>query len=95
MEEQFLCSLPCATVDRVRICHSISFIYIANVAVIICHNLRLYGLTIIIAEITLCLYIVHVCQNTYITFVPPQYCYEFIPSPYLKVAPLECHSLGA
>ena len=30
-------------VDRIRICHSISLIYIAQVAFIIRHNLRLYG----------------------------------------------------
>ena len=53
MEEELLCTLPCETVDRIRICHSIYLIYIAHVTVIIRHNLRLYGLTIIIAEITL------------------------------------------
>ena len=64
MEEEFLCPLPCATVDRIRICHSISLIYIAHVAVIVRHNLRLYGLSITIAEITLCWWVVYVCQNT-------------------------------
>ena len=64
MEEQFLCPLPCATVDRVRICYSISLIYIAHVAVIICHNSGLYGLPITIAEITFCWCVMHVCQNT-------------------------------
>jgi hypothetical protein len=53
MEEVFLCPLPCATVDRIGVCHSISLTYIAHVAVIIHHNLRLYGLPISIAEITL------------------------------------------
>ncbi len=71
MEEQFLCPLPCATVDRIRICHSISLIYIAHVAVIIRHNLRLYGLPISIAEITLCWCVVYVCQYTDVAFVPP------------------------
>ena len=32
MEEEFLCPLPCAKVDRLGICHSISLIYIAHVA---------------------------------------------------------------
>ena len=71
MEEAFLCPLPCTMVDRIRIRHSISLIYIAHVAVIIRHNLRLYGLPISIAEITLCWCIVYVCQNTYVAFVPP------------------------
>ena len=53
MEEELLCPLLCETVDRISISHSISLIYIAHVGVIIGHNLRLYGLTIIIAEITL------------------------------------------
>ena len=81
MEEQFLCALPCAAVDRIRICHSSSLMYVAYVAVIIRHNLRHYGPPIIITEITLYRCIVHVCQNTYITFVPPQYCRQVTPSP--------------
>ena len=95
MEEEFLCQPPCATVERIGFCHSVSLIYLAHVAVIIRHNLRLYGLTIFIAEITLCWWIMYVCQNTYIPFVPPQYGCQFSPSPYLNVAPSECHSLGA
>ena len=91
MEEEFLCPLPCAMV----FCHSVSLIYIAHVAVVIRHNLRLYGLPIIITEITLCWWIMYVCQNMYVPFVPPQYGCQVTPSPYLKVAPLECHSLGA
>ena len=103
MEEEFLCPLPCATVDRIRICQSVSLIYIAHMAVIIFHNLWLYGLPIIITEITLCWCVVDVCQDTYVAFVPPQYCclvtpsqyLKVTPSPYLKVTPLECHSLWA
>jgi len=74
------------TVDRIRICHSVSLIYMAHVAVIIRHNLWLYGLPVIIAEITLCWWVVYVCQNTYVAFVPPQYCCQVTPSPYMKVA---------
>jgi len=92
MEEGLLCPLPCVTVNRIGICHSICLIYIAHVAVIICHNLRLYGL-LVIAEITLCWWVMDVRQNTYVTFVLPQYGCQVIPSPYLKVTP--CHSLGA
>ena len=62
MEEEFLCPLPCATVDRIGISRSISLIYIAHVAVIIRHNLRLYGLPVIIAEITFCRCVVDVTQ---------------------------------
>ena len=63
MEEESLGPLPCATVDRIRICHSISLNYIAHVEVIIRHNLQLYGLTIIIAEISLCWWVMDVFQN--------------------------------
>jgi len=66
MEEEFLCPLPCVTVDRIGVCHSISLIYIAHVASIIHHNLGFYGHPIVIAEITLCWCIVYVCQNTYV-----------------------------
>jgi len=95
MKEEFLCPLLCATVDRIGFCLSISLIYIAHVAVIFRHNLRLYGFPIIIAEITLCWWIMYVFQKTYVPFVPPQYGCKLTPSLYLKFAPLECHSLGA
>ena len=49
MEEQFLCPLPCTTVHRIKIFHFISLNYIAHVADIIRHNLRLYSLAFIIA----------------------------------------------
>ena len=81
MEAEFLCPFPCTTVDRIGFCHSISLIYIAHVAVIIRHNLRLYGLPIIVAEITLCWWTMYVCQNTYVPFVSPRYCSQVIPSP--------------
>ena len=90
MEEEVLCSLPCTTFDGIGICHSISLITIANVAVIIRHNLRFYGLPVI-AEITLCLWVMDVRQNTYVAFVPLRYGHQFSPSPYLKIAP--CHFL--
>jgi len=32
IEEEFLCPFPCAMVDRIGICHSISLIYIAHAA---------------------------------------------------------------
>jgi len=32
IEEEFFCSFPYATVDRIGICHSISLIYIAHAA---------------------------------------------------------------
>ena len=71
MEEELLCPLPCTTVNRIGICHSICLIYIAHVVVIIRHNLRLYGLPVIITEIAFCRCIVDVVQNTYVAFVPP------------------------
>jgi len=58
-------------VDRIGISHSVSFIYIAHVAVIICSILRLYRLPVIIAEIIFCLCIVDVGQNTYVAFFSP------------------------
>jgi hypothetical protein len=35
MEEEFLCPLPCVTVDRIPIRRSISLVYVTHVAVII------------------------------------------------------------
>jgi hypothetical protein len=69
--KKFLCTLPCSTVDRIRIRLFISLIYVTHVAVIIRHNLRLYGLPVSISEITLCCCVVYVCQNTYFAYVPP------------------------
>ena len=95
MEEEFLCPFRSTTVNRIGFCYSISLIYITHVAVIILQNLLLYGLPIIVAEITLCWWAMYVCQNMYVPFVSPQYCCQVNPSPYMKVAASECHSLGA
>ena len=54
MEEEFLCPLPCAMVDRISFYHFISLISIAHVAIIIRHSFWLYDLPIIITEITFC-----------------------------------------
>jgi hypothetical protein len=65
-------------VDGVRLGPSISLIYIAHATVIICHSLRLYGLPVTIAEITLCWGIMIVCPST-----------VFLLGFYLNVAPFE------
>lgn len=93
MEEQFLCPLPCATADGVKISHSISLIHIAHVTFRIHHILQFYGLPVIIAEIMICQGIVNVFQHMFIAFVPQQYCCQVAPSPYLKVAMFDCHFL--
>jgi hypothetical protein len=94
MEYEFLCPPPRTTVDRIGVCHSISLICIAHVAVLIRHSLRLYVLPTVIAEVTLCLCAVYVCQHTHVAFVPPEYCRQVTPSPHLKVTPFEYYSLG-
>ena len=57
------------------------------------HNLQLYGLPVIIAEITIYQGIVNDFQHIFIAFVPQQYCCQVAPSLYLKVAMLDCHFL--
>ena len=90
-----LCPLPCATVDGVTISHSVSFIHVAHMLVLIQNNLQLYGLPVGITEISLWWGVVHVCQHMYITFVPPQYCCQANPSSYMNVALFEFHFVGA
>jgi hypothetical protein len=41
IEEEFLCPLPCVTVDRIIIRHSISLIYITHVAIITRQNFQI------------------------------------------------------
>ena len=52
MDKQLFCSLECATIDGVTDCHSVTLIHVANMMVIIYHNLQLYGFSFLTGEIT-------------------------------------------
>jgi len=52
MKEHFFRPLECAMADGVTVSHSVTLIHIAHMMVIIHHNLRLYGFSSFIAEIT-------------------------------------------
>jgi len=52
VKEQLFRPLECAVADGVTVGHFATLIYLAHVIVIILHNLRLYGLSSFITEIT-------------------------------------------
>jgi hypothetical protein len=94
MEKQFFRPFECTMPDGVTICHSVPLIHIAHVTVIIHHNLRLYGFPSVNAEITFGWGVVNIRQHAYVSFVPPQYCRQVSPGPYMNVSLLQFHCLG-
>ena len=52
MKEQFFRPLECALAAGVTVGHSVTLIHIAHMMVITHHNLRLYGFSSLIADIT-------------------------------------------
>ena len=76
MKEQFFRPFECATADEVTVGHSVTLIHIAHVKVIILHNLRLYGFSSFITEITFRWGIVNIGQHAYISLVPPQFAFK-------------------
>ena len=84
MKEQFFRPLECSTDYGVTVGHSVTFIRIAHMTVILHHNLRLYGFYSFIAEITFCWSIVNIRQHVYVSHVPPHYCPQFSPGPYMN-----------
>ena len=79
MKEQFFRPLECAPAGGVTVGHSVTLIHIANMMVIIQHNLRLYGFSSLIAEITFRWGIMNISQHAYVSLVPPQYCCQVSP----------------
>ena len=68
-----------ATADGVTVSHSVTLIHIAHMMVIIHRNLRLYGFSSFIAEITFRWGTVNISQHAYISLVLPQYCRQVSP----------------
>jgi len=68
MKEQFFCPLECAMADGVTVSHSVTLIHIAHMMVIIHHNLRLYGFSSFIEEITFRWGTVNISQHAYVSF---------------------------
>ena len=92
MEEELLCPLPCETVVRIRICHSVSLIYISpcdgcnppQLAASWPYHFYRRNYPLLLGHGFFSKYVRRVCPST---------AWLVTPSSYLKVAP--CHSLGA
>jgi hypothetical protein len=78
--------LQCSMADGIDVGYSVSLIHKAPVVGIIGHNLRLYGLPVTVAEITLCGVTVDICRHVYVAFVPPQHCCQVTPGSYVNCA---------
>jgi len=72
----------------VTVGHSVTLIHIAHMMVIIHHNLRLYGFSSLIAEITFRWGIMNISQHAYVSLVPPQYGRQVSPGSKANVSPL-------
>jgi hypothetical protein len=89
MKEQFFRPLEFAPADGVTVGHSVTLSHTAHMMVIIHHNLRLYGFSCLIAEITFCWGIVNIRQRAYVSLVLPQYCHQVSPGSYANVYPFQ------
>ena len=67
MKEQFFRPFECAAADGVTVGHAVTLIHTAHMMVIVHHNLRLYGFSCLIAEITFCWGIVNIHQHAYLS----------------------------
>ena len=85
MKEHFYRPLECSTAYGVTVGHSVTFIHIAHMTVILNHNLRLYGSSSFIAEITFRWGVVNIRQHVCVSLVPPHYCRQVSPGPYMNV----------
>jgi len=74
MKEQFFRPLECASAGGGTVGHCATLIYIAHMMVIIHHNLRLYGFSSLITEITFRWGIMNISKHAYVSLFPPQYC---------------------
>jgi len=89
MKEQFFRPLECVPADGVTVGHSVTLIHTAHTMFIIHHNLRLYGFSTLIAEITFRWGIVNIRQYAYVSLVLPQYCHQVSPGSYANVPPCQ------
>ena len=89
MKEQFFRPLECAPAGGLTVSHSVTLIHKAHMMVIIHHNLRLYGFSSLIAEITFRWGIRNISQNAYVSLVPPQYCRQLSPGSDANISPFQ------
>jgi hypothetical protein len=71
MKEQFFHPLECSMAYGVTVGHSVTFMHIAHMTVILHRNFWLYGFSSFIAEITFHWGIVNIRQHVYISLVLP------------------------
>jgi hypothetical protein len=77
------CPLPCAAANSVTICHSLSFVHIAHLSLVVFNYSWLQSVCIVV--ITFCWLIVHITQHLHISFALPNQCCEFSPCCQLNV----------
>jgi hypothetical protein len=59
---------------RVAVGHSLTFISVTHVTVVIHHKGWLQGISTLITKVTLCCWIMNVCQQDRVMFVLPNHC---------------------
>jgi len=68
VKEQFLHPLPGLSADGVCVCHVVTLVHIPHVSVIVLYYHRFQSISMLIMEIALCWWMVHVCQHVYMSF---------------------------
>jgi len=63
VEKERFFPIPCSTTSHVAIGHPICIVIMPHMTVIICHNCRLYRITVFFTIISFCGWIVNVCQG--------------------------------
>jgi len=92
-KKKLFCPLPRLTAGRVAIGHPISIVIMPHVMVIIHHNCRLYRVTVFIAIIALCGWIMNVCQEAHVSLVKSPLVFTQM-SPHFSLSVLGLWSLG-
>jgi hypothetical protein len=77
------------TADGVTVRHSVPFVRIAHVLVVLFHYEWFHGMSMFITEITFYRWIVYVGQYVNVTFVSPYHSGQVTPCPCPNVTPFQ------
>jgi len=73
MDEYLLCPFPDLSANRVRVCHADRFIHISLESVMVLYYGWFHSFSILITEVTVQWWRMHVHRYVYVSFVLPYY----------------------
>ena len=95
MKQQFLCLFPQTVTDGVAVHHSVTFVNVTRMSIVILRNGRLQGVSTLITKVTFFWWIMNICQHVHDTFVLPNYCCHVTMCPDPNVAPFHFQCLAS